>query len=287
METMSSKEYKRILKLIGVAYLGNYSQSAKMVLNETVGNEITYSLYLAPWNLSGHQCCPNGEHCHELCLNASGRNRGDIIIRGVEESTINKARIKKTKLFFENKDLFMDLLIYELTQAKGYAERNGMTFSVRLNCTSDISPLAFVKNGEHILNLFPDVTFYDYTKVPSRLEVATKYPNYSLTFSFDGHNWDTCEEFLQNGINVAVVFESDVLPIAYKGYRIIDMTKTDLRYKDPKTNDGEGFVGFLHFHRPAGSYKSGKYVRPDNPFVVREDDPNVTYDFHTARECDE
>lgn len=287
MERISTKEYKRALKLIGVSYLGKWSQSAKMVLNEKVGNEITYSLYLAPWFLSGYQCCPNGQNCHKLCLNGSGRNRGDIIMRGVEESNINKARIKKSKLFFENRALFMDLLIYELMDAREHALTNGMTFSVRLNCTSDISPLAFVKDGQNVLDLFPDVTFYDYTKVPTRLNVVQKYPNYHLTFSYDGYNWDTCEKFLQNGINVAVVFESDVVPISYKGYRIIDMTKTDLRYKDPKTNDGEGFVGFLHYHRTANDYVNGKYVRPNSPFVVREDDINVTYDFHIARECDE
>lgn len=89
------------------------------------------------------------------------------------------------------------------------------------------------------------------------------------------------------GINVAVVFESSELPIAFRGYRIIDMTKTDLRYLDPKSNDGEGFVGYLHFHRPASLYKNGRYERPNTPFVITEDDPEVLYAFKCARSIDE
>lgn len=287
METITCKEYKRALKELGVSYLGKWSQSAKMVKNELVGNEITYALYLAPANMSGYEVCPNSMRCRDFCLNNAGRNKGDVILRGIEQSKINISRIKKTRLFFENKCLFMDLLVYEISKAKEHAAENGMPFSVRLNCTSDISPLAFRNDDGNILEIFPDVQFYDYTKVPTRLEVAERYKNYDITFSHDGGNWEKCEEFLQAGINVAVVFESNVVPISYKGYRVIDMTKTDLRYRDPKSNDGEGFVGFLEYHRTAHDYQGGKYVRPNTPFIIREDDPCVTYDFHVARESDE
>jgi len=287
METITSRDYKKALEELGVCYLGKWSQSAKMVKTEIVGNEITYALYLAPANMSGYEVCPNSARCREFCLNNAGRNKGDIIMRGMEHSKINVSRIKKTRLFFENKPLFMDLLIYELNKAREHAMANGMAFSVRLNCTSDISPLAFVKDGQNILDIFNDVMFYDYTKVPTRLEVAKRYNNYDITFSHDGGNWEMCEKFLKEGINVAVVFESNIVPIAYKGYRVIDMTKTDLRYRDAKSNDGEGFVGFLEYHRVSGDYQNGKYVRPNTPFIIREDDPCVTYEFHTANENEE
>ena len=178
-------------------------------------------------------------------------------------------------------------LIYELESAKRYAERRNMGFSVRLNCTSDISPLAFKLDGQNILELFPDVIFYDYTKVRNRYELVEKYNNYSLTFSYDGYNWDTCVDFLERGINVAVVFESCVVPVSWRGYRIIDMTQSDLRYLDAKSNDGTGFVGYLHFHRPADLYKGGKYQRPDTPFVVMEDDKEVMYDFKLPKNTEE
>ena len=291
MEKMTNKEYQAALKEVGVSYLGSFNQSAKMQLNGLNG-VITYSIYLAPWRLaSGNgltiNTCPGGANCHELCLNGSGHNKADILTHGVEHSRINKARIKKTRLFYQNKNLFMRMLVFELESAMRYAEKRNMGFSVRLNCTSDLSPLAFKLNGKNILEMYPNVTFYDYTKVATRWSICEKYPNYHLTFSYDGYNWDTCVDFLNRGINVAVVFESRVMPVAWRGYRCIDMTKSDLRYMDAKSNDGIGFIGFLEFHRPASLYKSSKYERPNTPFVVMEDDPEVTYAFKLGKSTEE
>lgn len=291
MEKMTYKEYQKALKEVGVSYLGSFNQSAKMVLNGKNG-VITYSLYLAPWKLaSGNgltiNTCPSGSHCQEFCLNGSGHNKADILVHGIKESRINQARIKKTRLFYQNKALFMRMLVFELEAAMRYAEKRDMGFSVRLNCTSDLSPLAFRLEGKNILDMYPDVIFYDYTKVPGRYAICEKYPNYHLTFSYDGYNWDTCVEFLNRGINIAVVFESDVMPISWRGYRCIDMTKSDLRYMDAKSNDGVGFCGFLHFHRPASLYKSGKYERPNTPFVVMEDDAEVVYAFRLGKSTEE
>lgn len=130
--------YTKTIRELGIAYLGNYSQSAKMVYSENAG-VITYCLYLAPANMSGYEVCPCSEFCRKFCLNGSGRNKGDILYHGEEESRINKSRIKKTKLFFENKDLFMQLMIAEIRRSRNYAIKHGLGFAVRLNGTSDIS----------------------------------------------------------------------------------------------------------------------------------------------------
>ena len=289
MEKLTYREYKNALKMIGISYLGNYSQSAKMVLNETVGHEITYCLYLAPWTLAGTvngrqiNTCIGGTHCHQFCLSNSGRSKIEQLANGIGVSRILQSRIKKTRLFYSDRELFMAILCYELEHTRKYAYSKGCTFSVRLNCTSDISPLAFKANGMNILEMYPDVFFYDYSKVPTRLILAARYPNYDITFSYDGFNWDMCEKALNMGVNIAVVFESRVVPALYKGYHVIDMTKSDLRYKDPK-NHNQGFVGFLEYHRTANDYKNGKYTRPNTPFVVKEDDKNIIYAF---REQDE
>ena len=291
MVKLSYREYQTALRELGIAYLGNYSQSAKMVLNEVVGNEITYSLYLAPWTLAGTvngkqiNTCPGGIHCHKSCLVNSGRAKIEQLTNGVGNSRIIQARIKKTRLFYENRPLFMAMLCYELEKTMNYAYKRGYTFSVRLNCTSDISPLAFSVDGVNILEMYPHINFYDYTKVPARLSLPLKYNNYSLTFSFDGYNWDTCAKALSMGINIAVVFESKIVPATFKGYPVIDMTKSDLRYKDPKGINC-GFCGFLEYHRTSNDYVNGHYVRPNTPFVIREDDPNVTYAFREEDESE-
>ena len=271
--------YQKTLKGAGFAYLGGLKRSAKM-MKSFQHNVATYCVYLAPATMAGRtkkgtriNVCPMSQHCKELCLNSSGHNKADILAHdsNVRQSSINQARIKKTKLFYNDRDKYMDILIHEINRDRKYAESHGMEFSVRLNGTSDLSPEIMKKDGKNILEIFPDVQFYDYTKVPNRLKLMKFYPNYDLTFSYDGYNWDTCEEFLNNGGKVAVVFDSEKMPKTYKGYKVIDANGYDMRYLDPK-----GCIMGLEFHPIA---KDGKvlYAKDiDDPFVVKtENNPDV------------
>jgi len=91
--------------------------------------------------------------------------------------------------------------------------------------------------GLNIFELFPNITFYDYTKIPNR-----KAPkNYELTYSFWG-NLNHLQMALNNGLNVSVVFEK--LPKTFLGRRVVDGDKNDLRTRD---NDGENVIVGLKF----------------------------------------
>jgi hypothetical protein len=265
--------YGKALKEIGVTYLGNVAQSVKMRLSYENGT-MTYCLYLAPWNMSGHNVCPKGQHCHEFCLNGSGQNKCDELARGVDGSKINRSRIKKTKLFYENRERFMEILTHEIESKRARARRLGYGFSVRLNGTSDLSPLAFRerKSGKNILELFPDVVFYDYTKVYNRIHLLDEYSNYDLTFSYDGYNMEECEKFLQNGGRVAVVFYGEKLPKKFNGWEVISGNEYDMRYLDKR----QTIVG-LHYHKTANDYKKGYFEVPNTPFVIMPNDPRCEY----------
>ena len=84
--------------------------------------------------------------------------------------------------------------------------------------------------------MFPNVTFYDYTKNPKRFN--KKLPkNYHLTFSRSEDNDKDVERVLAKGGNVAVVFgvkNVNQLPTTYKGYKVINGDETDLRFLDEK-----------------------------------------------------
>lgn len=261
--------YTALIKKLGIAYLGGVSTSHKTELSEKNG-VLTYGVYLAPWNLSGYQVCAGGRHCHDFCLSGSGQNKIDILARG-EMSNINLSRIKKTRLFYENRPVFMKLLVHEINRAANKAAAKNMPFAVRLNCTSDLSPELFVYNGQNILDIFPNIQFYDYTKVRGRLPLLGKYANYDLTFSFDGYNMKTAKEFLQAGGRVAVVFDGHNLPAYFDGWRVIDGNSYDFRFKDP----GRVVVG-LSYHPVANDYKKingvRTYVAPVTPFVIRPED---------------
>lgn len=212
-------------KATGLSYLGGVASSSKIAKGLKY-NEATYILYLAPAKLSGYEVCPmRSAECTAACLNESGHNRIDI-----HKNTINNARIKKTKLFFEHRDFFMSWLIEEITAAKKKADAAGQRFSIRLNGTSDLSPEQFHTGGKNILQVFPDVQFYDYTKVYRRIELLQKYSNYDLTFSYSGTNLGEVMLAMENNIRVAVVFQQ--VPEEFMGKQVIDGDAYDMRYLD-------------------------------------------------------
>jgi hypothetical protein len=214
-------------RLTGITSLGGVSQTVKHKKAEKF-NELTYSLYLAPGKSSGYEVCPGRtSECTLLCLNESGMN---TMVRNDKGDVINNARITKTKLFFENRNFFMKWMIEEINSGITKAKKLGFAFSIRINNTSDISPEDFFLGDKNILELYPDVQFYDYTKVKERVDLMEKYKNYDLTYSYTGYNWDICQDMLFLNIKVAVVFKE--VPETFMGFKVIDGDINDLRYRD-------------------------------------------------------
>lgn len=192
--------------------------NAKTVKGEKKGY-LTGILYLKPEKSGGYKnVCPKAtKGCTSLCLNTAGRGRFDRIQNG---------RQRKTDLLFNNPKEFYETLRDDIRQLKVRAKNKGLIPCVRLNGTSDLPSVARKMAKE-----YPDVIFYDYTKLPK--PYTRTLPNYYLTFSRAENNWADCIDALENGINVSVVFY-DKKPKIYKGYRVIDGDKTDLRFLDNK-----------------------------------------------------
>lgn len=194
----------------------------KIVKGEKYGY-LTKILHLAPHKSSGFNVCKNASKgCSEACLFYQGRG---------QMTSVQKARLRKTEMFFENKSEFMDTLHKEIKQTMKQAERKNMTPAIRLNGTSDI-PWERVKYGNHknVFEAFPDLQFYDYTKRTDRKDLPS---NYHVTFSLSEDNDEAAKEALKNGMNVAVVFR-DELPKTFWGYPVYDGDDTDLRFLDPQ-----------------------------------------------------
>jgi hypothetical protein len=187
-------------------------------------------LHLAPADLSGKNTCPKATAgCKAACLNTAGR--GGIFKKGETTNVIQQARIRKTKYFFDRRQDFLNELTTEIVKTIAKAEKQGLIPVFRLNGTSDISWEKYeVSNGKNIFQMFPEVQFYDYTKVRNR-KVA-HLNNYHLTFSkADGNDMDV-RLVAAAGMNVAAVF--DKLPESYIGRPVINGDETDLRFLDPK-----------------------------------------------------
>ena len=190
---------------------------------------VTYGIHLAPAMASGFNVCQFASAgCRAACLNTAGR--------GIMK-TVQAARIKKTKFFFEDRQCFMDQLAKEVESAIKSAARKGMKACFRFNLTSDLPWEKFkcFASGKSIIELFPEQQFYDYTKSPKRaLQFSRKElpGNYHLTFSRSESNEAQSDLLQRAGVNVATVFRGK-LPSTYDGFKVIDGDETDLRFLDP------------------------------------------------------
>ena len=183
-------------------------------------------LHLSPINT---KICPYQDvaGCKEACLNTAGR--GGIIKKGETTNTIQLARERKTRLFLEARDIFMDDLITDIQKFVRYCEKKDKLPCLRLNGTSDIQWEHIKIDGQNIFEMFPDVQFYDYTKIPTRK--VEQYKNYHLTWSYSEANSKYAQYFDAIKYNIAVVFHG-TMPIYYKGREVIDGDKSDIRFKD-------------------------------------------------------
>ena len=188
-------------------------------------------LHLAPADLSGKEVCPKRTAgCTAACLNLAGR--GGIFKKGESTNVIQQARIRKTKMFFENRSAFISQLLNDIVKTIKYAEKKGLIPVFRLNGTSDLSWEKYeILEGRNIFQMFPQVQFYDYTKVLGRK--VGDIPNYHLTFSNADGNINDVLAAKQAGLNIAVVFRKE-LPKTYLGLPVINGDETDLRFLDPK-----------------------------------------------------
>lgn len=209
-----SAEYKYNL-------LTQYDRHSKVSKNEKVLGIHTRVLHLAPARSSGFNVCPMASKgCEAACLNYAG----------FQYARKQDARVARTLMFMHDRTEFMMRLAKEIDNTRRWAEKHGMRCGIRLNGTSDIRwETIRDKNGLCIMDAFPDVCFYDYTKIANRRDLP---PNYRLTFSRSEDNARACLIALRNGMNVAVVFAGR-LPATWSNIPVIDGDLHDFRYDDP------------------------------------------------------
>ena len=204
------------------------SGNAKTIKGEARGY-ITYGLHLAPSNLSGFNVCRDAsEGCAAACLNTAGHGA---------MSSVQKARIAKTHLFFADKQRFLEMLWQEVESSIKSAGRKNMTPCFRLNLTSDLPWEKIKFNGQSVMESFPDYQFYDYSKSEARachFAAGLMPSNYHLTYSrSEVSNVIELVALLQSQVNVAIVF-ADALPFSWQGFQVIDGDSDDLRFLDKR-----------------------------------------------------
>ena len=214
---------------------------------------LTAICYLAPAKLSlryggTNMCAYASPGCIAACLHMSG-----------QLAMADNAKLWKTLLYTWRPDNFWSLMVLDIERHVRKAARLNLKPCVRINGTSDIVVPGWV------MQQFPDVQFYDYSKdVSKALKWARgEFPeNYHVTFSRSETNHDDAMRVLKAGGNVAIVF--DTLPERWHGYPVVNGDETDLTFTYPKGS----IVGLVPKGRNGRRDKSGFVVQTSIPVLT-------------------
>lgn len=227
--------------------LGSGDSNVKLSKSNASGLPyLTYGLSLAAGDTSGFEVCASrSPGCSAACLYTAGMG---------QLHSVQKARIAKTRAFFQNRTEFLEMLKGEIGRAFIRSQKQGKNLALRLNVLSDIM---WEKVCPELFD-YKTVQFYDYTKHAKRMlsYCQGKLPsNYHLTFSRSECNENDAIDVLKNKGNVAVVFDNKAIPKKWNGFKVINGDETDLRFLDKR-----GTV--------VGLYAKGKARKDDSGFVV-------------------
>lgn len=194
--------------------------------------------------------CPQSAICEALCLGeTSGQNR----LYGGEGKFRSGPRLSqylKTEALVLHPEQTALVLANEIQNFVKAMEKTGYQPALRLNVTSDFPPKVF----EALIKAFPNVQFYDYTKLDSN-SIA---PNHHITYSSTGasqvvngkrvenphSNWDRMVRRLNDGFNVAMAFSSRTSMPKFvvdektgQRFQVWNGDNYDARFLDPKPGE--------------------------------------------------
>ena len=188
----------------------------------------------------GNNCPSSSAGCRAVCVGS------DAVGLAAVFDSINQSRRQKTIFLKHARNEFIEQLCDELRHEAALAEAEGRQLACRLNTFSDL-PWEHPHFGE-IPQRFPNVQFYDYTKIVSRVMNVDLPANYALCLSWseDPLHQARCIEILEAGRgNVSVVFYEpgsgfcgpgalrQRLPRQWRTFGVYDGDTTDLRFLDP------------------------------------------------------
>ena len=187
---------------------------------------VTKIQYGAPaWESGYNMCAFASDACAKACLgHSSGR---------LQMPASKTARRRRTWLLQRDRKAYGVQIRKELGALERKARREELIAACRLNGATDTRYEAIKFDGMTIMESFPNIRFYDYTKWTSALRPQSSLPsNYHLTFSrSENTTLAQIQTELDAGRNVAVVF--DVVPTTWEGWTVIAGDKDDLRCLDP------------------------------------------------------
>jgi hypothetical protein len=197
-------------------------------------------LYMMPAQSSGREACAGrSAGCTAACL-AEGTGRMSM-------SGPQRARRRRHASFFADRGRFLADLHTEIAAHEARAIRQGKVPAIRLNGTTDL-PWHRMPYTSHegiryarLHDAFPDVHFYEYTKLPLSVQSKGGMPaNLHLTFSVSEREDAETKAlpYLDAGYGAAVVIAAPkhehppVFELSGREWRMVDGDAHDARFLD-------------------------------------------------------
>ena len=174
----------------------------------------------APHEESGYNACAGSSvGCRATCLYYAGRGAFP---------QVKSARIRKTKLYFEDFTTFKSSMEKDIKSALNWADRNNLKPCFRLDGTTDLGV------AQHFVSNNKTKQFYDYTKCPSRIRMAEKHDNWHITYSLsENTTTNRMRILLASNSNIAIPFHNvPEIGTRLLGREIVSGDETDLRFLD-------------------------------------------------------
>lgn len=244
-------------------------------------------LYLAPHKSSNIiNTCKYAGTCIDFCFYNAPTN-------------YNNYRKNNTQWFYEDKENFMNILVFDILKLLIHAKNNSLEPAVRLNGLSDIPwekdeykfeldndikkilksyvdeySIVIPSDSEkiNIFSIFPELNFYDYTKyLPSQRDIS-EIKNYHLTYSYDFNISKSLKEILLSN-NVTMICsdknkffslneKSRILEINNNKYCLLDGDEYDFRPLDDELFPELRKIILLEYNNSSKSYNidNSKYI---------------------------
>lgn len=203
--------------LLPHALVGEISRKKKLSMAGTPNRQINF-------------CVGSNKACRATCLVYSGQNP-------VADAQV-PTKLGRSEALLREPYAWARMFVAACARHERICRDKDLACYVRPNVLSDI-PWEMV--FPDLFEMLPTISFYDYTKVPGRVERE----NYDLTFSFSGTNTKQTYEELRAGKRIAVVFwlERPCLrfkapcdtpaDLTFMGRQVIDGDHHDFRPLDP------------------------------------------------------
>lgn len=185
--------------------------------------------YFRTWSIpASPDTCPNAGRCKHGCYAGTGRMGCPTAQNAYAEN-----------LIMIEDGTFEERISEEIATEAAKAARGGKQLRIRIHDTGDFFSEEYLDTWIRVMQRFPEVRFYAYTKMVSLVSSKVLPANLRIVYSYGGKE-DALLDTIRDVAKAAVIGESAPLPLGYADGSHDDFWASEgmsvaIRYHGPKS----------------------------------------------------